>query len=330
MGGPGGLALVAALAALAALVPGMALAHGGAEPRPGPATLVTGWEFDPLFLGAVAATTWAYVAGVRSIGRAHPASPFPRRRVAFFLGGMGALVVAIASPLAAYDTTLFSAHMVQHLLIAMVAAPLLLLGMPITLALRAASARVRRGLLLPVLHSRAVKMLAFPVVAWVIFVLTMWVTHFSPLFNEALEDGWLHRLEHSWYLAAGLLFWWPAITADPGPWRMNHPVRLLYLFLQMPQNSFLGTAIYSSDDVLYRHYEMLTRAWGPSALSDQQLAGVIMWVGGDLIFLIALALVAYGWVQHEERRTRVDDRARARVTAGRLAGDSAGRGEGAS
>lgn len=273
------------------------------------------WDLDPFFILGIAAVSWLYALGVRRVGREHPASPFPRKRVVYFFSGIAALVIGILSPLAYYDTTLFSVHMWQHMVLTLVAAPLLALGTPITLALRAATPRVRRQILLPVLHSPVVGALSFPVVAWVIFAATMWGSHFSPLYDAALENEWLHRLEHFWYISAGLLFWWPVIAADPVRWRMNHPLRILYVFLQMPQNSFLGVAFYGSGSVLYDHYDTLIRTWGPTPLRDQQLAGVSMWVLGDLIFLGAVAALAYGWVQHEDREGKRQDRMLARRKA---------------
>lgn len=300
------------LAVGVALLPGIALAHGTGKPEPEFSTLFTAWEFDVFFVVPLALVCWLYLQGVSHVNRAHPKAPFPRRRTAYFFLGIAALVLAIMSPLAAYDGELFAVHMWQHMLITLVAAPLLLLGTPITLALRASPARIRKGLLLPILHSRAVKVVSFPVLAWLLFAFTMWFSHFSPLYNAALENIWLHRLEHGWYIVAALLFWWPVAGPDPSPWRMGHPIRMLYVFLQMPQNSFLALAVYNAKNVLYPHYEGIVRDWGPSALEDQQLAGISMWVAGDLLFLIALVFVAYGWVQHEEREAKRQDRVIAR------------------
>lgn len=300
------------LAAGGALLPARALAHGTGKPEPDFSTLFTAWEFDPFFVVSLALACWLYLQGVSRVNRTHPKAPFPRKRTAYFFLGIFTLVLAIMSPLAAYDGELFAVHMWQHMLITLVAAPLLLLATPITLALRASSPRIRKGLLLPILHSRAIKVVSFPVLAWLLFAFTMWFSHFSPLYNAALENIWLHRLEHGWYILAALLFWWPVAGPDPSPWRMGHPIRMLYVFLQMPQNSFLALAVYNAKNVLYPHYEGIVRNWGPSALEDQQLAGISMWVAGDLLFLMALVFVAYGWVQHEEREAKRQDRVIAR------------------
>ena len=126
-----------------------------------------------------------------------------------------------------------------------------------------------RRRLLAVLQSRIVHVLSFPVVAWVLFAAVNWGWHFSVLYDQALENQPLHYFQHATFLAAALLFWWPAIGADPSPWRLPHPVRLLYLFLAMPQNSFLGVALLSAPTVLYPHYVTNLRDWGPSPLEDQ-------------------------------------------------------------
>jgi putative copper resistance protein D len=302
-------------AAVVALAPAAAFAHGGAEPKPSATTIFTAWELDPLFIVPAALALWAYVAGVRKVNREHPGNPAPRSRLVYFLLGMAALVLAIISPIAAYDTDLFAVHMVQHLLIIMVAVPLVLLGAPITLLLRASSPRVRRTFVLPVLHSRALKAVSQPVFAWVFLTVVLWLSHFSPLFDGALENPWAHRGEHLLYLAAAALFWWPVVAVDPAPWRLKHPVRMLYVFLQMPQQSFLSVAIYNSSTVIFPHYETVARTWGPGPLTDQQLAGTIMWVFGDLMYLAVLGMIAYGWMQAENRAAIRADRSRARERA---------------
>jgi putative copper resistance protein D len=306
---------VVLLATLAGLAPAIASAHGTAAAEPSFPSLLASWEFDPLFMASVALANWAYIAAVRRANRAHPHSPVPRRQMVCFLLGMGTLVLAIMSPIAAYDTDLFSVHMVQHVLIIMIAAPLLLLGAPITLALRASSPRVRKGVILPILHSWPVKAVSWPVFTWLLLAGVMWASHFSSLFNGALEHEWLHRFEHVLYLASALLFWWPAINADPSPWRMNHPMRMLYVFMQMPQNSFLAVTIANATSVIFPHYASVARDWGPSPLADQEWAGYIMWVGGDIAFLVVLACLGYGWAQHEEREGKRADRTLARQKA---------------
>jgi len=306
--------------AVAMCLPATALAHGDVSPAPRWPGALLAWSLDPLALAGIAGAGLAYLVAVRRVAAAHPSNPHPGYRSSLFAGGLAAIGLALVSPIEAYEGQLFSVHMVQHLLLELVAAPLLLAGAPITLALRAASPAWRRRLL-AVLQSRAVHVLAFPVVAWILFAAVNWGWHFSTLYDQALENDLLHYLQHASFLGASLLFWWPVVAADPGPWRLPHPVRILYLFLAMPQNSFLGVAIMSASTVLFPHYVTNLRDWGPTPLEDQQLGGVIMWVVGDLAFLAAMAVVVVFWMRHEDRRTvRLD---------ARLAAERAARGEGA-
>jgi putative copper resistance protein D len=193
--------------------------------------------------------------------------------------------------------------MVQHILLTLVAAPLIALGAPVTLALRLSSRRVRARWLLPVLHSRPLRVLSHPVVVGILFAAVMWGTHFSPLFDLALENRLVHDFEHVLFLAAALLFWWPAVGLDPAPWRLPHPARLLYVFLQMPQNTLLAVIILNAPAVLYAHYATNVRPWGPTAIFDQQAAGGIMWLAGDLLFITAIGAILAAWMRHEARDT---------------------------
>jgi len=295
-----------------------ARAHGVAAPEPAFPAVFLDWRLDPLALGLIVAAAGIWTWAVRRVARGHPANPHPPYRSWFFGAGLVAIALALLSPIEAYEGQLFSVHMSQHMLLELVAAPLFLAAAPITLALRAATPPVRRGLLV-VLHSPVLKVLSFPVIAWVLFAAVNWGWHFSTLYDEALEQPLLHYVQHATFLAAALLFWWPAIGADPSPWRLPFPVRLFYLFLAMPQNSFLGVALLQSSTVLYPHYVTNLRTWGPTPLEDQQLGGMIMWVFGDMAFLVGMAVVVWLWSRHEERRTVHLDR--------RLAAERAARGE---
>lgn len=277
---------------------------------PGLVTILTTWSGDLLpWMGIVAATV-VYLGAVRLVNRAHPMTPVPRMRVTAWLAGVAVIGLALVSAIDAYAESVFSVHMVQHLLLAMVAPPLLALGAPVTLALRAATPQLRRSILLPILHSRLVSVVSWPPVGWTLFGAVMWVAHFSPLFNAALEDNFIHSLEHLLFLSAGLLFWWPVIGADPVRWRLRPIARMLYLGAQMPFNTAVGLAIYFAPNVLYAHYATLDRGWGPDPLTDQQFAGVLMWGLGDVILLGALTLAIAAWLKADEKRSqRAEERA---------------------
>jgi cytochrome c oxidase assembly factor CtaG len=291
------------------MLPGPVLAHGPVPAEaPTLVSLLLGWTFDPLpTLGIIVALGWWQWA-VRRVNALHPTNPVPASRTIAFIAAMVALAFALLSGIGRYDTSLFSVHMVQHVLLLLVAPPLIALSAPITLVLRLSSASTRRRWILPILHSRPVRFLAFPVTAWLIFAAVMWATHVSGLFDAALENPLVHDFEHGLFLASALLFWWPAIGLDPAPWRTSHPVRIVYVFLQMTQNTFLAVVILNVPTVLYRHYATLVRPWGPNALDDQKLAAGIMWLAGDLIFISAIMLLVGGWMRAEDRSTTRMDR----------------------
>ena len=303
------LARIGALAAVGAVAATPVAAHGPVpDAPPTVGSLLLGWTFEPLPTLGVAIAVGCWLWAVRRVNAAHPANPVPLRRTVAFLGGMASIAVALMSGIDAYDTTLFSVHMVQHVLLMLVAAPLLALGAPVTLALRVSSPETRRRWLLPVLHSQVLRVIAHPVVAWIMFAAMMWAVHFSPLFDASLENPLVHDLEHALFLSGALLFWWPAVALDPAPWRMSHPARIGYLFTQMTQNTFLAVVILNATAPLYPHYASLARPWGMTALEDQRLAAGIMWIAGDLIFLTAILAVVYGWMRAETRAEARADR----------------------
>ena len=299
---------VAALPASAlALTPGAVLGHGVAAPEPRLPTILGTWLADPLpWLGALLAAA-AYLVAVRQVNGRHPRKPVPRWRVAAWLGGVALGLLALVSAIDVYADDLLWVHMVQHLLLSMVVPPLLALGTPITLLLRVSSPSVRQRLLLPALHSRLMRVVSSPLVAWPVFSIVMWATHFSPLYDAALENETVHVAEHLLFLAAGVLFWWPVVAADPAPRRMGHAPRVVYLLLQMPVGAAVGLAIYFAPTVLYPHYATIERSWGPSPLIDQQIGGLLMWGAGGLVVLVAVALIVADWMQADMRRSRRAD-----------------------
>jgi cytochrome c oxidase assembly factor CtaG len=288
---------------LAHLAPGEAL-----PPAPTVDALLFDWSFDPLPQILIIGSGLAYWLAFRRVNAAHPSNPTPRRRLAAWLAGLVTLEIALQGGIEHYDTILFSIHMVQHMLLVLVAAPLLILGAPITLILRVATPEDRKRIVLPILHSRVVRFFGHPIVAWVLFTVVMWGTHVTPLFDAALEDPLIHEFEHALFLGSALLFWWPVIALDPSPYRMSYPARMLYLFLQMPQSTFLAVTIYSATAPLYPHYVTLALSWGPGPLIDQQAAAALMWVWGDLTFLVAMLFVLAEWLRADEARTLLEER----------------------
>lgn len=302
----------------------IAAAHGPVpDAPPDIVTLLLGWDVEPLValpLLAAAIVWWRMLARVDRLHPEHPVSGVQRWS---FLLGIGTIAVALLSGVARYDTTLFSLHMVQHLLLTLVAPLFLAFGAPVTQLLRASSPRTRQNILVPILHSRIMRVIGHPIVAWILFTAVMWGTHFSPIFNESLENRLVHDLEHGLYMFAGVLFWWPVVGLDPAPRRMNHPARIAYVFLQMPQNSFLAVAILFAESPLYAHYLTLGSPYGITPLDDQRLAAGLMWFFGDLVFLVATLGVLAAWMRHEIRSTEAAERRADRELTDRRAREAA-------
>jgi len=180
---------------------------------------LTTWQFAPLVSAALAVAGAAYLAGAWRVGRRHPARPWPRRRTLAFLLGLAVIAIAVQSSAGAYDDVLFSAHMVQHLLLIMAAPPLLVYGRPVTLLLHATRnpvhTRVKR-----VLRSRPVAAVTWPPATVVLYAAVVIVTHLTPLMNQVLADQAVHDAEHDAYLVAGYLFFLPVIGSEPLRWRL--------------------------------------------------------------------------------------------------------------
>ena len=185
--------------------------------------------------------------------------------------------------------------MAQHLLLTMAAPPLLLLGRPALVARRSLPRRAGRGLV-SVLWSRPVHVATHPALTWTLFATVLWATHFTPLYQRALEAGWAHVAEHVLYLGAAILFWFPVVGAEPSRHRLGEPGRLLYLFLASAVGALLASTLYQSARILYP-------AYAAEGIAGQRAAGAVMWIGGGLLFLMASLLVAGRWAHRERRRT---------------------------
>ena len=273
--------------------------------------LVTGWELAPVPL---VVTVWAaglYLLGVRALHRR--GDRWPVGRTVSFVGlGMGSFYVATSSGLAAYDTTLLSVHMVQHMALSMLVPLALALGAPVTLALRTLPPSPRRWLL-TVLHSRVAKVLSFPPLTLALYVVTPWALYFSSWYEASLEHVWLHELMHLHLVVVGMLFFWPIVGIDPVPGRVGYPLRMLLVVLTLPFHAFLGVTIMGQEALLGGdHYRALRAdpayAWLPDAIDDQHLAGGILWSAGDLIGLVLFGVLFVQWVRSSMKEAAREDR----------------------
>src|SRR6266516_6364949 len=291
-------------------------APGAVVPRPTVGHLLLGWSFDPLVAVPLLAAAALYVHSwrrLRARGRR-----WPTQRLACFLCGLGAIALALQSPLEGYDTVLFSVHVTQHLLLAMAAAPLLVLGAPITMLLMTVGTPTRKRVV-RIVHSRPIQVIGHPLIAWVLFTLTLYGLYFSPLFAVTLRNPFVHDLIHLHFILVGLLFWWPVVGIDPTRWRLHHLARVLYVFLMVPFHAFLGVAIMNSGHLLAPSLATFVRGWGPTPLADQQAGGAIMWGAGDIISLVAVIAILASWASYEEKVAVREDRRIARERAARQA-----------
>ena len=264
---------------------------------------------DPI-VACVALAGVVYATADQRVRRERGRSAPRAHRVAFY-AGLAIVVFALTGPIDASVETSFSVHMVQHLLLTMVAAPLLLLGAPLTLAL-AASPRGSRRAFAGVLHSAPARFLSNPLVAWSAFFAVLWAAHLTGFYEAALRSSGMHALEHVAFLATALLFWAPIVHADPTPSVLSYPAKILYLFVAMPAMALLGLAIVSARHVLYPTY---AQAEGVArALADQRTAGAIMWAGTMLMIVPALGVVLWDWMAADEREARRVDARLERAT----------------
>ncbi|MPZ28038.1 MAG: cytochrome c oxidase assembly protein [Micromonosporaceae bacterium] len=291
-----------------------------------PASLFTQAEpVNWLTLGLLLAAA-GYLFGVVRLHRRGDRWPV-QRTIAFLGPGLGSVAAVTISGLAGYDTALLSAHMVQHMVLSMVAPIFLALGAPVTLALRTLPRGGRRRLL-AVLHSPPVKVLTFPLVAFAVFVVNPFALYFTDLYRLSLSNGLVHEWVHVHFLLTGCLFFWALVGPDPLPVRWPHPGRVLLMVLMVPFHTVLGLTIMQSTTLLAGDwYPSLGLTWA-DPMADQRLAGGILWAGGELVSVAVLGVLVRQWIAASEREAaRVDrelDRAEAAAARAASAPPAAG------
>jgi putative copper resistance protein D len=276
-----------------------------APPAPSWDILVTGWSLDVAFPFVVALAA-GYVIGVRRLrvrGRS-----WPTARTVAFLSGLALVLVATESGIAAYDEVLFSLHIVQHILLGMVAPLLLVLGAPITLALQAGSRPAQRRIL-HVLRSGPVKVLTHPLTAWLLFGASIVTLYFTPLYELSLRNGWFHVATHAYFVLAGCLFLAHVVGLDPIPHALGYGARLLYVVVLLPFHTFVGVALLTMNTVIASGwYDRVARPSGARPLADQRTGAGLLWVSGELFGLLCIGIVVHQWMSAEERAAARHDR----------------------
>ena len=274
------------------------LAHPGQPPAPH--DLWGAWNLHPVLLGGLLLAAWAYRRGQTS----GPRRPVDSWRARCFTVALVALGLALLSPLDALSNALASAHMVQHLLLLLVAAPLLALSAPSSAilrgsppALRRASGRWRRRLGLT--HGN-LGVLRHPAAVWLLSVGVIWFWHAAAPYDAALDNEFLHVLEHASFLVTAVLFW-QVVVGVRGAARVSGGLGVLLVFAMAMQSVFLAVLLTFARTPWYSGYAATTASWGLDQLTDQQLAGVIMWIpAGGIYLVVALALLVT-WIRATER-----------------------------
>ena len=265
------------------------LAHAGQPLQPH--DVWTAWNLDPLFIVGVTGA-WVVYALMSSRGEGAP----PKWQKRSFYIGLLVVAVAVISPIDALGESLASAHMVQHLLLMLVAAPLVVLGRPMETVMRGASydtrkriGRARRRIGLTPLRTRAI---SHPLTIWLVFAGGLWLWHLPGPYVAALESEVLHIAEHTTFLAVGFAFWHMAlITFD-----RSRGLAVLAVFTAGFQSTILAALLTFTRSPWYPPYASSAPPFGMTALEDQQLAGVIMWVPGGLLYLAAGLTLFALWV----------------------------------
>lgn len=284
-------ALISAVAATTVFAPAKAFAHEGAPPLPH--NLWTAWTFEPAMVALLLISAALFGFGAMKM-RAR-AGRWPARFTAsatMFAAGWIVLAIGVMSPLHALGSALFSAHMTQHEIIMVLAAPLLIAGRPIVPALWSLPPSGRLWLQ-RVVHSRATssvwRFVSRPVVAFLLHGLAIWMWHVPRFYAAAVRSEIAHTAQHASFLFTALLFWWTILPARPA---RRNGVALFSLFGTALHTGLLGALLTFSDASWYPVYHTTTGPWGLSPLEDQQLGGLIMWIPGGVTYLVVALLTA--------------------------------------
>jgi putative membrane protein len=248
---------------------------------------------------SLALSAWLYGRGARQMLNR---SLLDLESLAFFAGWL-ALVVALVSPLDRLGAALFSAHMTQHEVLMLIAAPLLVLGRPAAPFLLALPAHWRRALTAvwkKELARRGWRFLVSPFIAWLIHAAVLWIWHAPALFRATLESESVHVAQHLSFLVSALLFCEALIHGRER--RLGYGAAVVYVFTTAAHTSALGALLTFSPTLWYSAYQETTAAWGLTPMEDQQLGGLIMWVPAGVVYIVAgLSLFAL-WLRESERR----------------------------
>jgi len=255
------------------------------------------WSADPGVAFGVSAAAWYYFR--RAGGRPDDGiEPISRARRISFAGGLAMIVLALMSPIGVLaDNYLLSFHMLQHVMLTIIAPVLILLGIPAWMyepVVRAFGGKLWR----------VWRVLTLPVIAFVLFHLPYSVYHVPAVYDLSLQYLPVHIAAHTFLLLVAMISWWSVLAPSPALGKVAPAVAILYLFVQTIPGQIVGAMITYADHVLYPSYQEAPRVFGLSAMNDQQIGGLIMWVGTSTIYLAAVAIVFFRWASREDRAHR--------------------------
>lgn len=270
---------------------------GGPEPT-GP--LYTHWILDPRVALSAMVITGLYLAWVGPLNRRRPdtgSRPVSAARIRWFLAGTLIYLVALGPPIDDWSHFFFvSAHMVQHLLLMFAVIPCWIKGVPPWVYDPVLARPQTRWLI-----TRLPRVV--PGFALVVLIMALW--HVPEFYDATLSNEALHTLQHGFFLLAGFLFYWPLMSTVPESPQLSPPVKCLYLFVQTIPAGIIGALITYAGPGLYPHYELATvRPWGIDLKTDQEIAGLAMWVGMNTLFLGLITVIFLRWASSEEQRDR--------------------------
>ncbi|WP_406214119.1 cytochrome c oxidase assembly protein [Streptomyces canus] len=270
------------------------------------------WSADPFFLVACLLALGLYTWGVVRLRRRGDA--WSVGRTISYVAGVLSIALMMCTGLNDYGMVMFSVHMVQHMVISMLSPILILLGAPVTLALRAlpVAGKGRKGpreLLLALLHSRYMRIITHPAFTIPLFIASLYALYFTPIFDFLMgsKTGHIAMMVH--FLAVGVVFFWPIIGVDPGPQRPGYLMRMLELFAGMPFHAFFGIALMMASEPMVETFKNPPASLGIDALSDQNYAGGIAWAFSEIPSVLVLIALLFQWYGSEQRHAKRTDRA---------------------
>jgi cytochrome c oxidase assembly factor CtaG len=261
---------------------------------------LTQWNWEPSILIGTVLITGLYLYAIGPLRKRYfPEEPVKTGQTVSFLLGIFFMFLSLVSPLDELgDSYLFSAHMVQHLVLTMIGPPLLVIGTP---------GWFIKPLVRNKIAFRVAKALTYPAVAFVLYNVDFWLWHAPPLYNATLENQNIHILEHLTFIVFGILNWWPMFSQSKDLPRLSIGGQVLYLFLSGMPSVLLGAGLTFSPP-LYAPYIVAPRVWGISAATDQQLGGLIMWVPVSISYIVVMSVLFIRWMQQQEAKQMAEER----------------------